>query len=209
MKSAQQPQAFLFDIGNVLVTFDFEPALAAARRRSRRPTLEGFREIERLKRQLESGAMADQPFIEEAMEAIGFEGDAAEFRHLWNDVFAPNQPMWPVVESLAQRFPLFLLSNTNGLHMEHLHASFDVLRHFKDGIYSHSAGCMKPGEEIFHMATSRFGLDPARTIYIDDLPDNVATGVRLGFDTIGYSPQHHGRFLRALEERGIDLARAG
>ena len=206
--SSSSPQAFLFDIGNVLVTFDFEPAFAEARKRSSRPTLEGFQQIERLKQRLESGQIDDQSFIDGAMEAIAFEGDAADFRQLWNDVFSPNPPMWEVVEQLAGRFPLYLLSNTSGMHMEHLRSTYEVLRHFDDGIYSHSAGCMKPGEEIFQQAIERFDLAPAATVYIDDLPDNVVTGVRLGFDTMAYSPRRHDAFLRGLAERGIELVPA-
>ncbi len=199
------PDCFLFDIGNVLVTFDFEPALAAARRRSRRGTLEAFQQVYALKDRLESGRLSDQDFIDGAIDALGYEGSEEEFRDLWNDIFSPNPPMWEVAGQLAERFPLYLLSNTSGLHMDHLMAKFDVFRHFKDGIYSHSAGCMKPGEGMFRQAIERFGLEPERTIYIDDLPANAATGRRLGFDTIEYQPEQHGVFLRELKKRGLEV----
>lgn len=203
--STPKPDCFLFDIGNVLVTFDFEPAFSAARRRSRRATMDTFQQVQKMKNRLESGRMGDQEFIDGAMEALGYQGSEAEFRDLWNDIFSPNPPMWQVTEQLAARFPLYLLSNTSGLHMDHLRAKFDIFRHFRDGIYSHSAGCMKPDDAIFQQAIERFGLNPARTVYIDDLPANAAAGRRLGFDTIEYQPARHGEFLRELRQRGVDL----
>lgn len=203
--NSSSPAAFLYDIGNVLVTFDFSPAQAAVRQRSARATPEAFDRIEQLKHDLESGRIDDETFLNEAVESVGFRDGIDEFRRIWSEIFSPNPPMWQVVEKLAGRYPLYLLSNTSGLHMEHLNASYEVLRHFDDGIYSHSAKCAKPGEDIFRQAIERFDLDPARTVYVDDLPDNVATGLRLGFDTIAYSPTRHEEFLRALGERDVAL----
>ena len=59
------------------------------------------------------------------------------------------------------------------------------------------AGCAKPHEQIYLEAVARFGLNPAETLYIDDLPENITAGDRLKFATHRYAAGRHD----ALEER--------
>jgi HAD superfamily hydrolase (TIGR01509 family) len=58
---------------------------------------------------------------------------------------------------------------------------------------------MKPHEAIFRAAIESFDLDPARTLYIDDLADNIAAGRRLGFVCHHYSPKRHEDFELTLK----------
>jgi putative hydrolase of the HAD superfamily len=104
---------------------------------------------------------------------------------------------WPMerlsfLRDLKRRYPLFLLSNTNGLHKDFLFAQFPVFNLFRDGVFSYSAKASKPGPEIFQIAIEQLDLDPAQTFYIDDLLPNIETAARLGFITHHYDlTQHH------------------
>jgi len=191
--------ALLFDIGNVLVRFDFS---VAAQRLSALAEMTAGEVLERLapfKDDLECGRISDEDFIGQSMDRIAFRGTREEFIRIWGDIFTENAPMTTVVEQLAAEHPLYLLSNTSGLHKEWLMANFPVFRHFTAGIFSHEAGCMKPHEPIFRAAMESFGLQPSRTFYIDDLADNIATGQRLGFVCHHYHPDQHDRFHAALQ----------
>jgi FMN phosphatase YigB (HAD superfamily) len=199
------PQALLFDIGNVLVRFDFTHAAQKFAAHSDATSQEVLAQLSPFKDDLESGRIADDDFIAQSVKRIGFRGTREEFVEIWGDIFTANEPMIARVRELAGRIPLYLLSNTSGLHKAWLFEKFDVFGLFAGGIYSHEARCMKPHEPIFQQAIGTFGLDPRTTLYIDDLPDNIQTGKRLGFQCHQYHPDRHEEFepvLTAFGHRG-------
>ncbi len=191
-------QALLFDIGNVLVRFDFTHAAQRFAELSDATAQEVLALLAPFKDGLESGQVSDEDFITQSVERIRFRGTREEFVHIWGDIFTANEPMISRVRGLAGKVPLYLLSNTSGLHKAWLFEKFDVFALFDGGIYSHEAGCMKPHEPIFHQAISTLQLDPARTLYVDDLPDNIVTGRRLGFQVHQYHPDRHEEFEPVL-----------
>jgi putative hydrolase of the HAD superfamily len=192
--------ALLFDIGNVLVRFDFTAAAKRFASQSEATTGEVLALLAPFKDDLECGRISDSDFVAQSMARIGFRGSREEFIDIWSDIFTENAPMIAAVEELAADHPLYLLSNTSGLHKDWLFAKFPVFRHFAGGIYSHEAGSMKPHEPIFRAALEAFGLVASRTLYVDDLPDNIATGRRLGLLTHHYHPDRHEDFRAALEK---------
>ncbi len=192
-------RAYLFDIGNVLVHFDFAPALRKLSERADASVDEAQQRLRPLKDELESGRMDDADFLAQSMAAIGFRGSADEFAEIWSDIFSENKLMTPLVEQLAQKAPLYLLSNTSGLHKDFVFRRFPVFRHFTGGVYSYEARSMKPDEPIFLEAIESLQLDPARTFYIDDLAPNIATAQRLGFQSHHYDSARHDELLRQLE----------
>lgn len=191
--------AVLFDIGNVLVRFDFTVAAQRFASQSTANTAQVLSLLSPFKDDLESGRISDDDFITQSITRIGFRGSREDFIRIWSDIFTENAPMTTVVEELASERPLYLLSNTSGLHKEWLFATFPVFRHFAGGIFSHEARSMKPDEPIFHAAVEAFGLEPSNTFYIDDLVDNVATARRLGFVCHHYHPDQHDSLRSVLQ----------
>jgi len=185
--------AFLFDIGNVLVRFDFSEAARRFAAQSDASAAEVLAQLTPFKDELESGQISDDDFIKESTSRIGFRGTRDEFATIWGDIFTENEPMLARVRQIAGKYPLYLLSNTNGLHKDWLYAHFDIFQLFDGGIFSHEVSCMKPYEPIFKAAVDTYNLDPAKTFYIDDLSDNIATGKRLGFVSHHYDPDQHHR----------------
>lgn len=190
-------RAFLFDIGNVLVHFDFSTAVRRLAETSEAAPDEMELLLSPIKDDLESGRLSDDDFIRQSIARIGFGGSGAEFAEIWSDIFTENAPMIALVGKLAGRLPLYLFSNTSGLHKDWLFRKFPVFARFDGGVYSYEAGCSKPHEPIYREAIARFGLDPAQTIYIDDLKENISAGERLRFATHHYAAHRH----EALEQR--------
>ena len=63
-------------------------------------------------------------------------------------------------------------------------------------------GAIKPSAAIYHEAERRFGLEPAATVFIDDLPPNVAGAQACGWHAIHHrDPAGTRRQLRALGVR--------
>ncbi len=191
-------RAFLFDIGNVLVRFDFGPAIRRLAKRSRADEAEINSLLLPFKEAHERGHIGDSAFVARAIELIGFQGSAAEFTLIWNDIFTENTPMLRLVRRLAGQHRLLHLSNTSGLHKGWLAERFDFFPLFEGGSYSHEVGEIKPHDAIYRHALETFGLDPARTFYVDDLLPNILTGKRFGLNCHHYDPDDHAAFEQAV-----------
>ncbi|MDG2123457.1 MAG: HAD family phosphatase [Verrucomicrobiales bacterium] len=199
------PNAFLFDLGNVIAYFDFTPFLDAVKSRSKNADADFLKLIGSEKIALENGQMDSETFISKAIEHTGYQGSREDFIQSWKNIFSPNQAMIDTAHTLADHYPLFALSNTNGLHMDHLLATFPILDRFTGAIYSHEVVLEKPDPAIYHLATEKFSLTPAKTIYIDDRPENAEAGRSLGFITHQYDPQNHSAFLDFLDSNNVKL----
>jgi FMN phosphatase YigB (HAD superfamily) len=198
-------EALVFDIGNVLVPFDWQLFHSRLHLDCKGVTADAEKQFKELMIRIDVGEMTSETFTRLAIRAIGFQGDERAFQSLWNGIFSSNLPMERTIFALKDRFPLFLLSNTSELHLAYLMQNWGVLHHFTDGVYSFRAKCAKPGRKIFETAIEQFGLKPEHTVYIDDLPANVATGLALGFRAIRYELTRHGEFERRLAELGVEI----
>lgn len=193
-------QAFIFDIGKVILDFDFQPALQRLSLQSS-PFDQG--ELNTLKLSYESGKISRLEFLETSHQLLNFTGTTEEFTHLWQNIFHLNSPMVELIESLAPRYPLYLLSNTNDLHVEHFTEKFSVFSHFSGAIYSHEVQLMKPDPAIYAEAVRQFKVDPQSTVFIDDLAPNIESARKAGFHAIQYDLNAHDALLQSLSNLGV------
>jgi putative hydrolase of the HAD superfamily len=199
-----KPDAFVFDLGNVLVTFDFSRFYSRLRAAGARSDALSEKSHQPLRDAYEAGSIDDGTFVDESMRLLRFSGDPAFFRSAWREIFELNAPMEAALQRLHQQgFPLFVLSNTNNLHLTYLRDRFPFFQLFTGGAYSHLARSMKPGEAIFRKLIAECRLDPGQALYIDDRPENIATGQKLGFQTHCYDRCRHGDFDELLSQAGI------
>ncbi len=91
-----------------------------------------------------------------------------------------------LVRVKAHGHRLFFLSNMPAPYAAQLPAAHPFLAEFEDGIYSAHVGLIKPAPGIFALATERFELDPAQTIFIDDHADNVTAARRHGWQALHF-----------------------
>ena len=186
--------AILFDIGNVLVPFDFSRALERVGALGQVPA-DALRPLLMPKiLAMECGALDPVDFVRDAMDLTGFSGTAEEFTDAYCDIFFDHEPMAEFVARAAEKVPLYLLSNTSEIHLAFLRGRFPLFRHFSGGAYSFESGCLKPEEKIYRDAIERCGLRPGRTVYVDDLVANVEMGEALGFRAFCYNWRDHAAF---------------
>jgi FMN phosphatase YigB (HAD superfamily) len=196
-------RAFLFDIGNVLVRFDFSRALRAVAALSDvADEREALLRIETVKLDYEDGRLSRADFLRQAFEILGYRGTEAQFIAAWQGIFWENAPMTALVGQLHGKFPLFLLSNTNDMHVEGLFRDFPVFQHFTGATYSHEARASKPHREIYEIACRSHGLEPQATFFIDDLAPNIATAQNVGFHAHHYHHDRHADLLAAIRAAG-------
>jgi putative hydrolase of the HAD superfamily len=190
---------FLYDIGRVLLDFDFEPSLARLLPPGI-PDAEGHlrRLIER-RDDLEAGAIDADAYIAWAIGELGGSVTVEEFRAAWRQVFTPNLPMWDCVRRLAAGgHRLILFSNTSGIHCPWLFDEYPEFSLFDAAVLSYEVGCLKPQRAIYQYAVDAHGLVPDATLYIDDLPQNIAVGRQFGFHCWQYDLHDHAAFERWL-----------
>jgi HAD superfamily hydrolase (TIGR01509 family) len=191
--------AALFDIGNVILPFDFALAEAKIRARSGVRDPAAWVAFDALKNAYERGQMNRAEFLADVRQQVGFTGTDADFTAIWDDIFVSNPPMDAVIERLHRDgLPLYLLSNTNDIHVDAFRAHYPIFGKFAGAVYSHEEQLLKPDPEIFRRAIERYGLTPAETVFIDDLAPNIAAATALGFVALPYDYRAHHDFERRL-----------
>lgn len=199
-------RSFLFDIGNVICSFDFTAMSSRLLARSSNPEAALFTGFASIKDAYETGHSEDREFVSTAIKSTGFTGDPKEFIRIWCEIFTENTKITGLIKALAQQgHELYLLSNTNGLHLDYLQRKFPAFSYFSGGIYSHKVGILKPHEQIYRVALEQFSLNAEETLYIDDLPENIQTGRLLGLTCHRYLPHRHDDLIKWLAAAGISL----
>lgn len=195
--------ALFFDIGNVLVTFDFTRCSRKLAEQSPLAPGDITAKIAALVPEMEWGRWSSGEFVRQCVASTQFGGSEDEFIEAYSHIFEENTPMTALVPRLAERCPLYLLSNTGGIHLDFLRRTYPVFRHFKGGAFSHESASMKPDAKIYRDVIAQSGCDPARVLYLDDVPANTAAGAALGLQTFTYDWGQHAVFEDELKKRGI------
>lgn len=94
---------------------------------------------------------------------------------------------------------LYCLSNMHSHTAGILEAKLDVWEAFDGVIFSCKVGVIKPEPAIYQILLERFGLDPAETVFIDDMVENLEAAARFGIEVIHFrSADQCARELAAL-----------
>lgn len=116
----------------------------------------------------DTGKITSQEFYQHILAQFNVQVDFERFARWWNSLFSPIQEMEAIVEKLAAKYPLFLLSNTNILHFEFILQNYPVLNHFTKFVLSYRIGSRKPESGIYEYLIRQSGVSPERILFIDD-----------------------------------------
>lgn len=196
-------KAIIFDLGGVLIHFDFRRAYRAlaevcpyaADGISERIAATGL--VERF----ETGLVEPRDFFAQLSQTLELSVDYDGFRRIWNHIF--TGPLLPesLLRGLALRYRLLLLSNTNAIHFEMIRQAYPMLRHFHDMALSYQVQALKPRPEIFQVALERAGCRPEECFYTDDTAAHVDAARALGIDAERFVDRE--QLERELRVRGI------
>ena len=177
-------ESVVFDIGRVLVDFSFDGFQSfLVRQGGRFTSKEDFIEKTHLL-EYESGQLSTESFIKNVSAQLRQAPSTEEFIREWNSIFSPNNSMLTLLDALNKKFKVFLLSNTNELHWQHLSRSYSLEQRCQGAMTSFRAGTMKPRAEIYLKTAECFKLEAEKTVFIDDIAEHVATAERLGWKGI-------------------------
>jgi putative hydrolase of the HAD superfamily len=82
---------------------------------------------------------------------------------------------------------LYFLSNMSEPFSRMLEQSYDFLKWFDGGIFSGDVQLIKPEQAIYEMLQTRYSLDPASIVFIDDMAYNVEAARALGWHAIHFT----------------------
>jgi putative hydrolase of the HAD superfamily len=179
--------AVVFDLGKVLVDFDYTPATRKIAARSTKPPEDLHSHVggSPLLIQYETGLITRHEFFEEVRRDTGFHGDLDEFGEFFADIFTPIPPMIEMHAELRRRgVPTYIFSNTNDLAIEHIRRNFPFFQNFDGYIFSHEVGAMKPDAKIYDALEAMTGRRGAEILYLDDRLENIEAGAARGWRTI-------------------------
>ncbi len=195
-------RALLFDLGKVLLHFNFEPAFRRLSRASEfsPKEIEDYFVSSGLEVFFDGGKISSLQFYEQVKKALSHRLDYASFKRVWNEIFTPNKPVIRLVERLADRYRLVLISNTNAMHFDHIRSRYPVIRRFDRLILSYKEKMRKPDERIYRKAMRLCEASPEEIFYIDDRADLTEAADDLGFHTFTYrnNPAELRRAMKAL-----------
>lgn len=198
--SPTPPKTFLFDIGRVLLDFDFESSLARLIPGKISNPEERIQQALKQKDALETGLIDPASYANWALEILGSDATEEQFYQAWQQIFTINKPMWQCVRNLASKnHTLILISNINAIHCPWIFTTYPDFSYFKHKILSFEVGILKPELAIYQYAINTYQLDPASTIYIDDQPQNITSGKEQGFQCWQYALNDHQAFEIWLE----------
>lgn len=83
-------------------------------------------------------------------------------------------------------YRLYFLSNMPAPYARQLESLHDFLAWFDGGVFSGDVHWIKPQPEIYQLLQQRYALDPSQTVFIDDLPGNVAAAQAQGWQGIHF-----------------------
>ena len=199
-------RAALFDLGNVVLHVDWEPALAHWAARSVHPPAEVRRRfaVDEPFRRHETGHLPAAAYFAHLREALGLQCDDAHIEAGWNAILLHEiAETLDVIDALRRGgVPCHALSNTNATHVDAIGRVFPALLPRFDRVFvSHEIGHRKPSPESFRHVLDALSLAPSEVLFFDDLQDNVDAAKALGIHAVLVSGPADVR--AAVEARGL------
>lgn len=177
----------VFDLGGVLI--DWEPRRVYRKLFSDEEEMERFlgtvatmewhleQDRGRTRKEATELLVGRYPHYREEIEA---------FYGRWDEMLGEGIPgSIRVLGELRERgYPLYALTNWSAETFPAARERYEFLDWFDHIVVSGELGLIKPDREIYDKLVERTGLDPARSVFVDDRAENVEAAEDLGFTGI-------------------------
>lgn len=175
----------IFDFGDIFINLDKKAVFD-------KMSLFGYtnptKELELLGQQYETGKISTQQFINN-INRIFPQATPISIIEAWNSIIL-DFPEYRLdfITSLASEgsYRLFLLSNTNELHIEQVIKNMGTERYkkfkncFERFYLSHLINMRKPNADIYQFVLEKNGLNANETFFVDDTEENTDSAAQLG-----------------------------
>jgi putative hydrolase of the HAD superfamily len=189
----QHIDAIVFDLGGVILNIDYQLPVKAFKALGIDDFSKHFSQDAQttLLDDYETGRISSDAFVEEVAKFVNPGTTEDQIRDAWNSILLdlPEQRLFSL-EKTAENHRIFLLSNTNEIHIEAFNQyllqtySLPSLEPFFEKLYlSYEVGLRKPDTQIFEHVLTDAGIKPESTLFIDDSIQHIRAATELGINT--------------------------
>lgn len=195
----------IFDFGDVICDIDFKRTVNAFSQLSENKLSISVEDYihHPIFGGLEKGDIGLEEFRDEIRKLLHTDASDAAIDNAWAQVIInSDQERMEMLASLKQHYRLFLLSNTNDIHIDTAFKridetlNVDFAAFFEKCYFSHKLGIAKPNADIYNYVLNDGNMIACETLFIDDNKPNIEAAAVLGFKTYHLKPR---------EEKVVDL----
>jgi glucose-1-phosphatase len=194
----QNTEAIIFDLGGVILNIDYSLTRIAFEKAG----IKNFHDMysqanaDELFSNLETGKISEDSFYNELNKRTGLYLPSVEIERAWNAMLLTfREKSLEFLNTLKPKYKLFLLSNTNHIHLNafnkiYLEKKRDKLfeAFFDKAYYSCKMGLRKPNADIYEFVLTENNLDAGKVLFVDDSAQNIEAAKILGMQTILLGP---------------------
>ena len=182
----------IFDFGDIFINLD-KPA--TIREMAKLGVSEISDEMIAVYHQYEKGLISTEQFVHFYHDT--FKIDKNDLIFAWNAVlldFPKKRLEFLKQLAASKKYRLFLLSNTNDLHIKSIQNSLGNQFYnqfkscFEQFYLSHEIHFRKPDSEIYEFVINQNNLKASETLFVDDLKENTVAANTLGIQTWNLIP---------------------
>ena len=180
----------IFDLGGVIINVDYNKTERAFRQLGISDFETIFSKVQQSKivDKLEVGLISPSEFRESLHKLLNNSNISDEkIDAAWNAMLLDFPKIrLDILEKLRKQYKIFLLSNTNQIHIDYCieNLDFELLKSKFDKIYlSHEIHLRKPNIEIYNYVIKDTQLQASQTLFIDDTIQNIEGALRAGLKT--------------------------
>ena len=190
----QKIDAIIFDLGGVILNIDYNLTREAFVKAGIKKFDEMYSQAtaDELFSKLETGEISETNFYSELNKRAGLDLSTTEIKKAWNAMLLTfREQSLEFLNLLKPKYKLFLLSNTNHIHLKALNKIYleknrdkPFEKFFDKAYYSCEIGLRKPLTDIYEFVLRQNNLIPANTLFVDDSVQNIETAKALGIQAI-------------------------
>lgn len=177
--------AIIFDFGDVFINLNRKLTTDSFKKLG----LESWNDnLEHLNFQFEMGAISETAFLEGIQKEIP-NTSIENIKTAWNTILA-DFPKYRLdfVKKLSQEYRLFLLSNTDAIHISNFEKNIGKTYYkefyacFEKIYFSFELGLRKPDPAIYKHVLEEQNLKSESTLFVDDKKENTDAAAALGIN---------------------------
>lgn len=186
----QKYSVIVFDLGNVLIPFDYAPLIQkfnAIRKNLGDEFAQFYKDNYEIHRNYERGQISSDDFTEALLKVLDYKVTAEEFCGMFSSVFTVNEKVVELLPVLKKNYTLILLSNTNEIHRKYGWQKYEFLNQFEKLVLSYEVGSVKPEEKIYRSAEEFSGRPSSEHFFIDDIAEYVEGAKKCGWGGVQFT----------------------
>lgn len=183
----------IFDLGGVLLNIDYHKTADAFKMLGVHQFDEFYSQANanHLFEALETGEISEENFYQAIQPHCSPGTTISQMQSAWNAMLLDfRMDSLAVLENLKEKYNLYLLSNTNSIHLHAFNQKFRELTHktsldeyFIRSYYSHVIQLRKPYASTYQWVLNDGNMIAAETLFIDDSANNIAGAKEVGIST--------------------------